>query len=589
MAGETATPIQYQSPLPGILDLVKYGVGSKTTETARTTGDTDALSRLLSTLNPENLQALVANLFAQGAAQVPGLTSQYANATGTRVTNNSMLGSSLAQLNQTLAQSIAQAAVQQQQVAGQVAGKISDTNKTTTAEKTTSPGKPGAVLLPTLAGFGLNRLGKSMDAKVAQEAAAAAPFEGSINVDNSAQLGIPPISPSTGDLGAFNEGTPGAGLSFSMGGFDSGIAEGVNASSIVGGADASDLFAESVEDLGAASDVSDYLDFSGGAENLFSSFFKDGGRVKPTSYADGGQVRNKVNMGPRPATQSTGALQISQQQPTTARKKGNIAGQDVEGNAGDTSGTGVGVAGNQGTIAAIANMSPFAIANIAMNPMNAFTQFALFALNQALFAPESVATPVEVTTPAMMPPDIGIDDQGNPIAPMPPAVPSTFHEFVDPFTIEVGVEDADSGVGVAPDADTGPAGAGTPGTGVGEGGPASGTGSGADASADAGSSGGDAGGDAYQDGGRVANKSSTLRNIRGEKPVQKGEARKPASKNNENRFIRGEDDSTGVVNVNAHADEYILPADTVLAMGGPKALDILVAATHAPASRGTNG
>jgi len=577
MAGETATPIQYQSPLPGILDLVKYGVGSKTTETARTTGDTDALSRLLSTLNPENLQALVANLFAQGAAQVPGLTSQYANATGTRVTNNSMLGSSLAQLNQTLAQSIAQAAVQQQQVAGQVAGKISDTNKTTTAEKTTSPGKPGAVLLPTLAGFGLNRLGKSMDAKAAQEAAAAAPFEGSINVDNSAQLGIPPISPPTGDLGAFNEGTPGAGLSFSMGGFDSGIAEGVNASSIVGGADASDLFAGSVEDLGAVSDVSDYLDFSGGAENLFSSFFKDGGRVKPANYADGGQVRNKVNMGPRPATQSTGALQLAQQPSTTARKKGNIASQDVEGNAGDTSGTGVGVAGNQGTLAAIANMSPFAIANIAMNPMNAFTQFALFALNQALFAPENVTTPVEVTTPAMMPPAIGIDDQGNPVTSMPPAPdPSTAFEGagigigVDTSGIDAG--DAAAGMGNAADASDAAAGD-----------------SGAGAPSGPGDAGGDAGASAYQDGGRVASKSSTLRNIRGEKPVQKGEARKPASKNNENRFIRGEDDSTGVVNVNAHADEYILPADTVLAMGGPKALDILVAATHAPASRGTNG
>jgi hypothetical protein len=144
------------------------------------TGDTAGLEQILQQiLDPNNLQNLTASLFAKGAAQVPALTSQYANATGTRVGGNTMLSQSLAELNQTLAQSIAQAVVQQQQTGVQAATGIAQNkstgtttgNQQTTGQSAGTENKTGtsttgpkmglkSLALPLALGVGVNKLSK---------------------------------------------------------------------------------------------------------------------------------------------------------------------------------------------------------------------------------------------------------------------------------------------------------------------------------------------------------------------------------------------------------------------------------------------
>lgn len=170
-----AEPAQIQQPanqLSPVLDFSKWLAGQKTTEQGTqnqvTQGQTMPLELLIAQMSdPTNLSNLVASLFNAGASQVPVLTSQFANATGSRVTNNSMLSQSLAQLNTTLAQQIAQAAVQQQQAAATAAGKLGETNKTSSASKsgssTTKPASTGKSLATTAGGLalgtGINKFG----------------------------------------------------------------------------------------------------------------------------------------------------------------------------------------------------------------------------------------------------------------------------------------------------------------------------------------------------------------------------------------------------------------------------------------------
>lgn len=515
-AGGTVSPINYQSALPSIFDVGKYLAGSRSTEETRTTGDTDALSRILSTLDPVALEALVANLFSQGAAQVPGLTAQYANATGSRVNNNSMLGQSLAQLNQTLAQSISQAVVQQQGLQVQAAGKIADTNRLQTATKATKPGSLGRTLAPTVAGFALNRVGKAKDA----------PLEGSINIDNSAQFGMAPEFPQVGDLGAFNEG-PVVGFngidtaSAVFGGFDSSLFDfGAGAAS----------FADTVGDLGAISDISDYTDEAGSFFDFFG--FADGGRVnkRPMGYADGGRVvRNRPNFGPQVPLDTTQALRLASQA-HVARKKAAVSEGDAEGNVADSSGaTAAAVAGGPGVFA---NVSPFTAAAFPFAPFQTVANQLAIAFLTALFAPPATTvaetiSPESVVTPAPMPPAISVDpDTGVPVTSMPPA-PDPFGPE-GPFGIDTGF-DAPDPAGEAP----------AP----------------SDAATDAGAAGGAGDAAAFSDGGRVKSK---------------------------NR-------ATDAVNINATVDEYVLPVDTVQALGGPKFLNAIVAATHTPIRGGTRG
>lgn len=579
--GGTVAPINYQSGAGAIIDLGKYLVGSKTSETTKTAGQTDELSKILSTLNPQALEALVANLFSQGAAQVPGLTAQFAGATGTRTTGNSMLGQSLAMLNQTLAQSIAQAALQQQQIAVQAAGKIADVNKTQSASRTTGPGSMSKGLAravtPTLVGFGLNRVGKAMDANKA--AAGAEDISGPVEVNPTFQTFPSGIvgegGPQVGDLGAFNEGTFEASpLLSESGGVLEYAPDFLNAAS--DSAAVAEAFDVADADIAEAFDgFSDFADWG---------YFKDGGRVKPKSlnYADGGRVagverpqiiRNRPNMGVRPPILTTRTAAA----PVTRRKSASGAPQDEAidtGAVGNPAGIGISGVGSPASNAVVASMmNPLSILGIMSSilgptPVESILAKALTktVLNE-LFNPEET---VEAINMPPMPPAIAVDAMGNPVTTaMPPAI---FDPTLGIESTEAGIESMAAAVeGVASEGDTGgtaDGSAGTAGGGV------------------SGDSGGDASGvgdGGFRDGGRVSGGSAASKSSKKPSPYSN-----PPGGVRGNR-IEGPGTSTSdSVNINASVDEYILPADTVYAIG-KKTLDELVASTHMPAGRGTHG
>lgn len=552
---------QPNNNIAAMLDIGKYVIGSKENQSSTTTGDTAALQQLLAGMNPEALQALVQNLFGQAAEQVPVLSAQYANATGSRVSNNSMLSQSLAQVNTTLAAAIANAVVQQQGQAVQAAGKIADSNKTQTQTKETGPGKPGRALATTVAGFGLNKIGKSQDAEKAKGAMDASPVP--VNMDNATFPSGPIGSgiPQVGDLGAFNEGAQEIGNAIqTFANFDTGI----DPLDFTGGEIGT---AASIANNAASVDLGGF-DF-GGWEDF--GFFKDGGRVGGRSsmrpgYADGGVVRNKPNFGPTQQMQTT---HVAQPAPVAGKRRTG-AGTSVDSGegVGDSSGAVGGTAPNNVSVAtAIANMSPFTVASIAANPSSLFMQIAIQTVKEALFGVPATTTTVLSQTPAQMPPAVSVDpnNPANPVAPMPPAVVDT-----EAFNVDTSFD--------APDPAGAPAGADS---GGGDGTGPSGPGDGA------------APGDAYEDGGRVASKGKSpggVTNVDGRKPAISKSAT-PAKKKQEGdgRFIRGGADASGAVDITAHIDEYVLPASTVDALGGAEVLDALVAATHTPTSGGTHG
>lgn len=184
--GSPASEINWSSSLPAIAQLLMPLLGksgtttASTSERSTTSANVDPLVALLAQMQgqtPQALEALVGQLFAQGAAKVPELTAQFANATGTRPSNNTMLAQSLAGLNSNLAQTIAQYAVQQQNVNNQIAatagGKIVDATKSTATDSNKSvtensginlknnPALSMGLPLSLLGGFLLNKYGKS--------------------------------------------------------------------------------------------------------------------------------------------------------------------------------------------------------------------------------------------------------------------------------------------------------------------------------------------------------------------------------------------------------------------------------------------
>lgn len=298
MAGESTSVALKPAPadpLTGILDFSKYIGGQKQTVggtgVSATQGQTAPLEQLIATLSdPNNLAALVGNLFNQGAAQVPGLTSQFANATGTRTSNNTMLSQSLALLNQNILQAISSAVVDQQKTAVQGASNLAATNKTTTtSDNKTQVSKPndvrtaaGATAASVLTGNLLNHLGKtvlkpattgkSAGADTTQQAAidnAAAPLNFDIGTGNGVAAapsneGIIQAQQSTGFSGDFS----GAGqVDLSGTGFEdtSNLSDATTAAS-------------TASDVSNATDTSDSI-FNVGDFDFESLFSADGGLV----------------------------------------------------------------------------------------------------------------------------------------------------------------------------------------------------------------------------------------------------------------------------------------------------------------------
>lgn len=323
------------SPIGPLLDIFKYLGGTKGTSAGTEsgsgvttqTGETGPLEAILAQLSdPNNLANLVSNLFSQGAAQVPGLTTQFANATGSRVSNNSMLSQSLAALNQNIAQSISQAVVQQQQTAATAAGKLAEVNKTgtTTQNKTaaqtttqapgslsTAAGGAGAALL---AGTLLNKLGKKTGIfgdDPAKTASVSATPADTADVQNFGYPSGLATAPNAVDQAAFANAGNFAGDAAPI----ANTVDATNSGAIDAGTE--------VDTGGLASDASsiansDTLDIVPSATdefaNDFSGLFVDGGNVggtvnrqipvrilaskPPYGYADGGNVvRNVPQMG----------------------------------------------------------------------------------------------------------------------------------------------------------------------------------------------------------------------------------------------------------------------------------------------------
>lgn len=363
MTDAVAAKTDLQPAPGGLLDFAKFLTGTKTSGSENvsgsqaTQGQTGPLESILAQLSdPNGLTNLVNGLFAKGALQVPGLTAQYANATGTRTSNNSMLGQSLAQLNQSLASSIAEAVVQQQKTAAEAAAKLGDINKTATTAKsgnTTAVQKPADLKTGIATGAGtvlggtlINTLAKKFNL-------------GGAAKDGSDSTSSVPAMPSTTDLGispaqGFGDEAPLIGNAGSdtatdvvpsLSGQDlepidipnSPVPDGTDIS-----ADAPTPEPDVTPEPDIEPDVSD--DFwdsffanggivlshhstmtnkgKGGAAAKMSSSYANGGEIE--NYADGGVIdssitaplrRNTPNFGPHQTTQSTASINI---QPTAS-------------------------------------------------------------------------------------------------------------------------------------------------------------------------------------------------------------------------------------------------------------------------------
>lgn len=370
MTDAVAAKTDLQPAPGGVLDFAKFLTGTKTSGSENvsgsqaTQGQTGPLEAILAQISdPNGLTNLVNGLFAKGAAQVPGLTAQYANATGTRTSNNAMLGQSLAQLNQSLASSIAEAVVQQQKVAADSAAKLADINKTSTTAKsgstvsTTKPGNLGTGVATgagtVLGGTLINTLAKKFNLGGADKTSA----------DSTSAVPALPTDLSTSPVQGFGDATPlidanvigdaGADSLPSISGtalepIDIPAGDAVDTSADIPSSDVAPDVTPDVESDVTPDDVSFWDDFGeffanggivlahhsnmkrggsgkGGLAAKASNKYADGGEVSNIpNYADGGVIdssttaplrRNAPNFGPRTQAQSSAAINI---QPTAA-------------------------------------------------------------------------------------------------------------------------------------------------------------------------------------------------------------------------------------------------------------------------------
>jgi len=384
-----AEPIQYQSALT--TDLLKNLLGSKqtTSQTSTSTADTAGLQQVLAqqlaTTTPEGMQALLGDLFTQGAQQVPALTQAYANATGTRSTGNSGLALSLAELNKDLAGKAAQLSMAQQQAAAQTAAQIAGATKSTTTNQTNAT--KGNALQSGLLAAGGTLLNKADKAGWLDKGAEKI---GSLFGSSSdAGAGAVDFTPN------LFTGVQGDSLGFSIPTMDFGsVGSGFGADSLISGA--ADI-GSSLLDSGASL-VSGISDSIGGAvsdaSDWVSSFFADGGLVTPehaksaAAYADGGTVRNRNNMGSPQQVQGTLAADPVAAL-TSVLQSGQAAGTSAgaPGVASEGTGQTIGMGQRAGTPAeneAAAKAFGVSLASMAFGPL------AGLAIGKALDSPSMV-------------------------------------------------------------------------------------------------------------------------------------------------------------------------------------------------------
>lgn len=646
---ETAarTPIQYQSSAPAMLDMLKYITGGKEkgSETGNVTtaqaGQTGPLEALLASLtDPNQLQNLVSSLFAQGAAQVPGLTTQYANATGTRTSNNSMLGSSLAQLNQTIAQSIANALVEQQKTAVGAAGKLADTNKVSTqnrnlqSQKVQSPGNPAAGILTSAGVIAGGKALNSMD-KTASKAPA-------VVQENIGPGGQPMVFGGPQIYSDFPEASidasnpqlfadiPMAGDAQALGVSDAAALSNVGSdfdTSAIGdtaGAFNNLDYTNDFADFGDLSDLSS-LFVDGGRASVGwkpTHGYEDGGRVIPMKYADGGTVRNKPNMGnavpPLKQTaltftpEATGMSNAVSQAATPSGSRKRQPGEPTTTDAGTGSGT-------SGTSAGFGNSSSIGMSSSMASALAAAAIAGIATANPAIAAAAAarsmaVSQLVEALTTTTDDDRGGVDDTAasTPDAGVASAMgTSQTGDFSATGFSATGVAGA-SPSGVSASTGTGYSatgadeGSGFSGDSASAGGTASGD---ASASGDMGGGygggdfgggfgggdtgggdggGGDGGGGAFADGGRASVNGKKVPNNRTDRTRHQGTGTVRASADGEkgDGIIDGID-VTDSIPVMVSNGEYVIPADVVDHLGRD-VLDDLIAGLHTPTGgRGT--
>lgn len=320
-----ADPIKYESALPALLTQLlgttqksstSGGTSNTTVNNQQTsTANVDPLNQIFTQqaalATPEGMQAMLADLFTRGAQQVPGLTQQFANSTGSRVRGNSGLNLSLGELNKTLAQQAASLMMQQQAQAANTAGQIANATKgqtTTQTQNTTTPattqtvktGNPAAAGAAGLGGLLLNagdKLGlfKGLKGVLGTGGGAIDPTSfiptnpgvldeaaGGLNYDayDLQNVASPVSFAGNGDqFGQYSEVLPSApDLSGAAGDAGSGLLSG--AGDLLGGI--GDTLGEAASGLGDfIGDIGNSVaDTAGGIFDDFSSWFADGGLVK---------------------------------------------------------------------------------------------------------------------------------------------------------------------------------------------------------------------------------------------------------------------------------------------------------------------
>lgn len=148
----------YQSALPGLMAALG---GSKTVTTSNTVPLTTAYNKAMAgaSMTPQEMEAMIKAVFQTGAQQVPVLTQQYANATGSRVSGNSGLQLALRDLNQGLSEKATAMLLENNarnlQIATQAGAGISQGSRTTT-----QPNQAAAMGLLYGGGFLLNQADK---------------------------------------------------------------------------------------------------------------------------------------------------------------------------------------------------------------------------------------------------------------------------------------------------------------------------------------------------------------------------------------------------------------------------------------------
>lgn len=332
-----AQTIQYQSTLPALMQSLlgtkssQTSGGSSSSSSSTGTANIDPLMQVFDQalaagqFSSGDMQQLIQSIFQEGAQAVPQLTSQYANATGSRVQGNSGLQLALNDLNKQMTSTAAKAVLDNRntsnQIASGAAGNIAQatrgqtTNATTTPTTTTATqgiANPGAGLGLAGAGFLLNQADKRgwLDSIKLNPAPAATP-----TIDNTAlptgdfsrmdraagfqETATPTFQdvPSGVDIGGdySNVAAPSGNGDF---GFSDVATPGI---------DFSGAFSDAVGDA-VSSAIPEYTPWESG-----DSWFANGGRprmmsatARPQGYADGGAVKNESIFSRRTAALDAG-------------------------------------------------------------------------------------------------------------------------------------------------------------------------------------------------------------------------------------------------------------------------------------------